>query len=185
MDIRSVLARLCHLAVPVAVLFSVGCVQHRQPNLDDTRTAAPNPGSGYVPEEVLNGQKDYYVDQDGALHQVTRRLVRSEGGLYSIEDDHDGEGRTLEKDREGRLFYKDDSGAIHYVREVQPGATERKAAPRKAATARPAPAGKHESCESQWRSCVSACNAISPREAYDRPGCLNDCEYIRRHCSGR
>lgn len=151
--------------------------------------AGPGPAVE-VAQARANGQgvsadeKDYYVDKDGALHIITRRLVKQQGGLYSVEGDD--QAKAVETDKQGRLFYRDAAGAVHYVEETEPGVyVEKKAAPKRSGATKPAAKSPRETCESQYRNCVAGCRAISPREAADQPNCMRDCETIRRGCSGR
>ncbi|MFP5223476.1 MAG: hypothetical protein ACLGSA_14390 [Acidobacteriota bacterium] len=132
-----------------------------------------------------NGQ-DYYVDSKGALHLITRRVVEAPGvmgGLYYIENDD----RVYYIDQSQRLYYRDSSGGIHFLEEVRPGRPmETVIISRQPETYAPmTPVLSRESCESQYQSCMSGCNGISPRQTYDRPNCISNCDAIRSGCLGR
>jgi len=132
------------------------------------------------------GGQDYYVDSNGALHLVTRRVIEVPGvlgGLYYIEDDD----RAYSIDQSQRLYYRDSAGTIHFLEEVRPGRAMETIviSPQPDAYAPMAPARSAESCESQWQSCMAGCKGISSRQADDRPNCISNCDVIRRGCLGR
>ena len=161
-----------------------GCAKTQQETQAPPPVAAPQyQGPRFVHD--ASGQ-DYYVDSRGALHLVVRRAVEvpgSGGGIYYIEDDT----RAYSIDQSERLYYRDSSGVIHFIEEVRPGrAMETVIITRQPERYAPmAPARSMESCESQWQTCMSGCNGISPRQAYDRPNCISNCEVIRSGCLGR
>lgn len=154
-----------------------GCGKRQQAAYEPpSATIAPAQSSRIV----RRADRDYYVDSRGALHLIVRRSVETGGGLYYLE----GDERAYVLDQAGRLYYREPTGRILYFEEVVPGETaETVVVPSQPAYVT-APAMR-ESCESQWQDCMSGCNGISPRQRYDRPNCISNCEAIRRGCLDR
>lgn len=188
---------ICFLAV---LIFS-GCARHRDPvenqtpmgqgslgrSADDKAPQSPQISQApQGPRIITRSGQDYYVDSNGALHVITRRVIEvpdAGGGLYYIEDDD----RPYYIDQSNRLYSRDSTGRTYYIEELRPvRPVEREATPRVPEAYAPmAPARSMESCESQWQSCMSGCNGISPRQPYDRPNCIRNCDVIRNGCLGR
>lgn len=185
---------LCCLPV---FLVLPGC-QRKEPMTDRANMAAApasEPISG--PRFLRQSERDYYVDQYGALHTITRREGMTGGGIYYIE----GDERPYMLEPSGRLYYREPEGRVIYLEEVNPGGSAHMMAgspqymhPGGSAHMMegapshmyPAGTGMHwQSCESQWQNCLEGCETISPRQRYDRPNCIRNCEAIRAGCTGR
>jgi hypothetical protein len=124
------------------------------------------------------------VDSQGALHLITRQVIESPGaagGLYYIIEDDD---RPYYRDQNGRLYYRDSSSRTYYIEDVRPGRSGETVIIQRGPEgyAPMTPARSMESCESQWQDCMSGCNGISPRQPYDRPNCIKNCDVIRSGC---
>ncbi len=168
-----------------ALIILPGC-QKKEPMTDRADMAAApamapasEPVSG--PRFLRQAGRDYYVDQQGALHIVTHREVMTGGGIYYIE----GDERPYMLEPSGRLYYREPEGRVIYLEEVTPG----EPGGMMMSSPQPMHQGAYpmgmSSCESQWNECMAGCNSISPRQRSDRPNCIRNCEAIRAGCTGR
>ncbi len=182
----------------LSLLILPGCQRHRVPDdnqmqmgqgpqgrnpsaqVSEVPTVLPANRVAPSPRFVVQSGQDYYVDSRGALHQVLRREVVSGGGLYYLE----GDERGYLADEHGRLYHRESAGNILYYEDASPRVVETRVVPGKQVYM-PAPVIGRESCESQYQECMSGCQSISPREAYDRPNCVSMCEQNQRGCQGR
>ena len=182
----------------LAFLSLPGCTRHRVPDENQMQMGQGSMGQGsgtqvsqapqvsqvpQGPRFVTQSGRDYYVDSRGALHLITRQVIESPGaagGLYYIEDDD----RPYYRDPSNRLYYRDPSNRTYYIEDVRPGRSETVIIQREPERYAPV-ARSMESCESQWQSCMSGCNGISPRQPYDKPNCIRNCDIIRNGCLGR
>lgn len=182
----------------LSLLVLPGCERHRVPNENQMQmgqgsmgkhpeaqvSETPRVPSGQTtmvapgPRFIVQSGQEYYVDSRGALHEVVRHEVVAGGGLYYLV----GDERPYYVDESGRLYYRMPSGEVVYYEDVAPPPAV--VIPGQPVYV-PAPAVSRESCESQYRECMSGCNGISPRQRYDRPNCISNCEAIRGGCLGR
>ncbi|WP_243358262.1 hypothetical protein [Fundidesulfovibrio terrae] len=159
------------------LLILPGCAKQQAASRSTETVVAPAP----APRIVRQAEQDYYVDSRGALHLIVRQEIQTGGGLYYIE----GDERAYISDPTGRLYYREPTGTVIYIEDLSPP-PQAVIIPRQPEVYVPvAPARSMESCESQWRNCMAGCEGISPRQRYDRPNCISDCEAIRSGCPGR
>ena len=181
----------------LSLLILPGCTRHRDANENQVQMGQGSLGGGTSartdqvppmvsqvppgPHFVVQSGQDYYVDSRGALHQIVRRETVSGGVLYYYIE---GDERGYLVDESGRLYYREPAGRIVYYETLSPSATETVVAPSQPVYL-PAPAMSAESCESQYQECMSGCRGISPRQTYDRPNCMSNCDVIRSGCLRR
>ncbi|MFP5257754.1 MAG: hypothetical protein ACLGQH_01905 [Acidobacteriota bacterium] len=125
----------------------------------------------------------YYVDAMGVQHLIARSVTPPGGGLYYYVE---GDERPYFLDENQRLYFRDPWGNIFYIENMRPGGgavyggvVQGSPPPMMVPLAPTMPA---EPCVVQWQKCLDGCSGISPRQAYDRPNCLNNCEVIRSQC---
>ncbi len=149
----------------------------------------------------------YYVDSRGVQHVIAREVSDPSAGggiYYYVENDE----HPYFLDASGQLYYRDPWGRIYPIEAINPGNVAYGTGPyvglpyggetyggatyggavqgAGAPMMEPAwPATTGESCASQYEKCMSGCQGISPRQAYDRPNCISNCEVIRSQCLNR
>jgi hypothetical protein len=164
-----------------------GCARNQQPVEMNAQPPAAVAEPVVVKHFVVTDGRHYYVDSKGALHLIVREVQEpaGAGGLfYYIENDE----HPYYLDQGERLYYRDSSGRLHYVEDVEPGAVVepeviiRRTTP--GVVLEPRSMVPPQSCSEQWEECMSGCQGISPRQSYDRPGCIENCDTIRSHCTG-
>ena len=187
---------LCVAAI-LAVTVSYGCAKKNPAPPEPVRAAAVYPADkGVIINEraVIVHRSDestrryyrddrgklYYVDQNGAVHDIesTARIERGVAGLYYIIDDDNVQYYT---DQNGRLFFRDASGRHVYIEESGAGKV---IDPLPILRGDSYPRIEHvrslDYCNDAWRKCTTRCD--------DSPGlgnkrnCLENCDYQREQC---
>lgn len=129
----------------------------------------------------------YYMDAMGVQHLIARSVTPPGGGIYYYVE---GDERPYFVDEYQRLYYRDPWGMIYYIENINPGrgvvyGVVVQGGPPVVVAPPMVPAMPAESCASQFDKCMYGCSGISPRQAYDRPNCMSNCEVIRSQCRDR
>lgn len=166
--------------VGMALVAGVADYAHAQsPPLVYVYPAAPPPAPVATGNFVRTptGQL-YYVDATGAQHRIASAVTPPGGGLYYYIE---GDERPYFIDESQRLYSRDPWGNVYYIENMRPGggAVQGGASPLMIPLA---PAMPAQPCAIQWQKCLDGCSGISPRQAYDRPNCISNCEIIRSQC---
>ncbi|WP_043639973.1 hypothetical protein [Desulfovibrio sp. TomC] len=171
----------------VGMAFVVGvadCAHAQPPTLVYVYPAAPPPASGATGNFVRTptGQL-YYVDATGAQHRIVSAVTPPGGGLYYYVE---GDERPYFIDESQRLYSRDPWGNVYYIEQMRSGGgavyggvVQGSASPMMVPLTPTVPV---EPCVIQWQKCLDGCSGISPRQAYDHPNCISNCEVIRSQC---